>query len=537
MLENHQQLVSNKEMTPLLIDIIEQRAKLIQKNFQLKSDFYTNYHLHSSFRQNNEKNFDQNNFNLINMKEENIGFTTNLFIDPSIPNESFKDFHLQEFKLLNRGPSYIPPCQLQIVASLAPSLNTAVLWKQYAPLEQQLLVSLNEKNNAIDPQESQRIQENIKSEFQTLFSFPSIPISIRERAFYEHSLIKSIQQVMKQQNVVLRRTAQGQNQFYLLNKTVFEQKCQEFMSKHHSDFELIGDVINEEIARINTKIETLFQQKHISKEIKEELYVKSTDIQLGYLYFLPENYDQDIFVKPIFSMANSLTWNLANFLTRLLRSITPSLYEKLMIVENENDFMEKFQRYCSIPYRLRSTSLFVHIKVKNFYTMFSYQSIIDRVGYALTNDRSNAPIHHLSIVTIERLIELFLKFNLFYYDGKFYRCTHGLSSSFELTDILLNLALYSWQKMIINYSKLKTDFIARCQDELFFTWNDSQKELEIFLQLIREKYNEIDLKIEWGYSIHYLDIYLENRQGHLYTSMFHPNDKSSKLILPYVVGE
>ena len=165
---------------------------------------------------------------------------------------------------------------------------------------------------------------------------------------------------------------------------------------------------------MNKKLNNLLEYHHTSKEIYQKLDVNSNEIKLACLYFLPDfslDNNHDLFIKSIFSMYHSLTWKLTHFLHQLHRPTTVCIF-KSTIVHNDSNFIEKFHRYCSIEQHLPSTTFFVRITINNYYMMFSYQSIVDRISYVLARHLSNNPIQNISIITIERLIELFLNSNL-----------------------------------------------------------------------------------------------------------------------------
>jgi len=75
----------------------------------------------------------------------------------------------------------------------------------------------------------------------------------------------------------------------------------------------------------------------------------------------------------------------------------------------------------------------------------------------------------------------------------------------------------------------------RYKDQLFFTWNQSEDELKLFLDTIHEKYRHIHIETSTGKCVQFLNIQIENRIGHLYTCIYHDSQKS-KYTLPYVIG-
>lgn len=79
-------------------------------------------------------------------------------------------------------------------------------------------------------------------------------------------------------------------------------------------------------------------------------------------------------------------------------------------------------------------------------------------------------------------------------------------------------------------------FPSRYKDEIFFTWNQSNdKELERFLQAIKEQYPQVQFEETIESSTQYLNAYVENRHGKLYSRVNH-NSTMERYALPYVMG-
>lgn len=74
----------------------------------------------------------------------------------------------------------------------------------------------------------------------------------------------------------------------------------------------------------------------------------------------------------------------------------------------------------------------------------------------------------------------------------------------------------------------------RYKDQIFFTWNQSKDELKIFLDEITEKNSHIHMETSIGTCVQFFNGQIENRNGHLYTSVYH-NSPMSKYTLPYVI--
>ena len=79
-------------------------------------------------------------------------------------------------------------------------------------------------------------------------------------------------------------------------------------------------------------------------------------------------------------------------------------------------------------------------------------------------------------------------------------------------------------------------FLRRYKDEIFFTWNKSNDgELHGLLQTIKEKHPNVRFQKLIGSNVTYLNAYIENRQGQLYSRVYH-HPIIQSYTLPYVVG-
>lgn len=502
MYQNHQQQVVGKTMNETLFSIMDQRTGLIHQQMKLKLDFHTNYNLRSLFHHRNH-----------------IGFLNNLEIDSNIIKKNY--LNKEQLKLLHRGPSYVAPCQLQLK-----SLNH-FLEKQYQPLQQQLLVDLV-KQYPNDQKLFQTIEQKTKEEFYKLFSL-SDHTSLLQRAYHEQQLINTIQQGLHQHQLILRRLADHTNRFYLIEEKVFHEKCQQYMKQHQDDYEPVSSIsnmdtiVNQHIAKFNKRLNWLEHKHYITKDIQQQLFLhQHNDIQLKKVNFLLDDKSN---VKPIFSMESNITTKLSTYLDDLLRPTIEDIL-KQSVVNNDLDFIQRLSNPSCL--KLQKTTLFVGIKIQNFFNMFTCQSIVNRIMYLLTKHCNNQPINHVSIVAIEYLLELYLRHTLFVYQDHIYSFNRGMSNQTYFNTLLSSLCLYYWTTKKFN----NNEFLLQYKNEIFFTWNQSQDNLPTFLDTLNDFYgDDIDLKIEYGEKIIIQNIYLENHHGKLYTTM-----NPTSMILPYVTG-
>jgi hypothetical protein len=76
---------------------------------------------------------------------------------------------------------------------------------------------------------------------------------------------------------------------------------------------------------------------------------------------------------------------------------------------------------------------------------------------------------------------------------------------------------------------------SRYKDQLFFTWNGFKNELDHFLETISERYPHVQLRTFIDTSVPFLNAYVVNRDGRLYTRVYH-DPTIQPYTLSYLVG-
>jgi hypothetical protein len=170
------------------------------------------------------------------------------------------------------------------------------------------------------------------------------------------------------------------------------------------------------------------------------------------------------------SSYHSATSKMAHFINRLIRPLMdPTLYRSIIV--NEADFIQKLNHYAHVEHHLQPTTLFATINISNFHTMTSHKSMIDILGYFLSDHLATYNLQYVSLMTtklqdisiptIKKLIELFFANNIFYYNEKIYAFEKGGPTSLLLSETLSDIYLFIWQKNILEDPRLKNELYGR----------------------------------------------------------------------------
>ena len=267
MWENHRNLVSNKGMSTSLHHLIERRLKNITDKLRDIYSYRINYYLRCAYAD----------------EKPTSGFTSTRMA----MHTTFR-FNDRQQRLLNRGPTYVPPGQMHISSSY--SSIDAMVKKLYAPLQHRLasFFSKYHVNIAL----SMELEKQASEQFQDLFMI-SIPSTLRHRAIYEKELVQSIRHSLMKNSLVLRRTADQMNTFYVGDASIFEGKADDFLNTTDAYKALLtvegdGNEFNEMIDSINSALSILKRRKALDHETVDWLRLDPAKVQLPYLYFLPD---------------------------------------------------------------------------------------------------------------------------------------------------------------------------------------------------------------------------------------------------------
>ncbi|CAF3881794.1 unnamed protein product [Rotaria sp. Silwood1] len=436
---------------------------------------------------------------------------------------------IEQVKFLNRGPSYVPPCQIHILSKSSLTLAQMVT-KQMVPLRRELTKLFT--NYSGDLPRRMNFEKEIQQCFNDSF-ICSMPDVLEERALYEHRLIQSIRYHLKKDQLILKRTADDMNTYYLGRLDEFNQLSDNFL-ENSTCYELIETMsdthteqatkLQEIILSINSQLEKLYQRKLINKDQLTKFSInKRLKLKLPYLYFLPEtNADIQMTVQPRFSSyQHSPIQRLAQYLTQLLRPLF-NIFSQSTAFFNSGDFMQKLQYYSTQSNLFLPTTHFATFKIHDLYTMISHKNLLDALHTFLVNPLVIGRYDKLSIDAIVELTAIVLENNNFTYNNNIYRFIKGGPLNLSLIYLLASIYLHDWQVPLVRNIRIRDAFYGRYNDTGFLTWNASINELQkIFDELQQALDSNLQMTTFIGNDVHFLQASIENQNGHLYTRVYH----------------
>ncbi|CAF1429918.1 unnamed protein product [Rotaria sordida] len=464
---------------------------------------------------------------------------SNITCSPSIVQDTRHHLSQEQVTFLNRGPTYAPPCQIHILSKSSLVL-AQIVTKQMAPLQRELAKLFIKY--PIDLSRQMHFENGIEQLFNKSFLQP-IPSVVEERALYEKQLILSIRYQLNKDQLILRRTADEMNTYYLGRLNEFNQKSNEYI-QNSTCYELIETIneinteqqqLEEIIQSIDLQLEILYQRKLIKEDHLIRLSIgKKTNINLPYLYFLPEtNENVHMSVQPrLSSCQHCPIYTLATYLNQLLRPLFDNFSRSTTFL-NGGDFIQKLQYYCIQLDLLLPKTYFATFKIHDLYMKISHSALLEALNIFLVNPLVNGQHQKLSSDAIQELTAIVLRNNVFSYNGKIYRFIKGCPLNLPLTELLCHIYMHHWQYSLVTHICLKDAFYGRYKDTGLLTWNSPIDQLQtLFNKLEQELDSNLQMTTFISSDVHFLHAAIENRKGSLHTHVHH-DSTIQPFLLPY----
>lgn len=474
---------------------------------------------------------------------------------PTMYQNTLHTFSAEQINFLNRGPCYVIPGQMHLspFAFTSTAALKQFIQQQMAPLHRQLTAAWSKY--PVDLSRRTKFQDELNILVHRSFIQPIIPASLKERVQYEQQLVQSIRSQFNApqlpQEYILQRTADGQNTYYLGRRSEFKFQAAQHV-KTSDCYELIGsidDVNTEEkylrtiLTSIDETLENLFRGKFFTPEHlnKLKVYQRAHTIKLPQLYFLPEinTLDGTHQLQPRLSFSTAFyspVQILATHLQQLLRPLFEQISQSITLI-NGGDFLRKLRSHCDRRQSFRSTTYLVTFEVENLHTHLPHENLLTGLQSLLHNSLVYQR-HHQGILTdgIHELTSLFLRNQVFIFDGKVYRYRRGCSLIYPLSRLLFNIYLYHWQSTLFRPIRVIDEFYGLYHTKGFLTWNKSLEEITTMFNDINQSFEKslspIRLTSSMGLQVHFLHCSIENRKGYLFTRVYH-DPAQQPFLLPY----
>ncbi|CAF1364975.1 unnamed protein product [Rotaria sordida] len=142
-----------------------------------------------------------------------------------------------------------------------------------------------------------------------------------------------------------------------------------------------------------------------------------------------------------------------------------------------------------------------------------YNDSLDLVKQLERYDKDGHLTSTTKFITSDILTALFLTINII-------KPIRGDAMGSPFTTTSVNIYMHQWKQSLIQHQQERNELYRRYIDDIFMTTKESIEDIKVLL----DQENQKDPNIRINYSVHksveFLDVYIENIQGHLKTSVF-----------------
>jgi hypothetical protein len=270
------------------------------------------------------------------------------------------------------------------------------------------------------------------------------------------------------------------------------------------------------IKRTNQYLLSLRLAKWITQKQYEQLSIKPDDVELAHLYYLPKAHKVGTPFRPIVSGLRHPTVKISKFLDDLLRP----LFDKMALKTTVTSGLELIRKLQEWSKNICQETKLCTIDVADLYTMIPQVEGVLALRKMLDYLQIKQ-INGLKTEVIIRLARFVIQNNYFSYNGQYYHQIRGGAMGSPLTLTIANCYMFFFEQDIVRQISNSGGLYLRYIDDIFLIINWPLRHL---LKQV-DRWNKFDpnIKLSANTSLHvdFLDLHIENRDGQLFTTVFH----------------
>ena len=340
--------------------------------------------------------------------------------------------------------------------------------------------------------------------------------------------MKRLKHKLRHTNTIIQRTDKS--------KIFHLGRQEDYLKKSDEHMEITGaykcldkhDPLPELIQRTNSYLLKLRLKHLITQKQYESLVVKTEEVDLAHLYYLPKVHKQDTPLRPIVAGMKHPTIKISRMLDKLLRPLFNKMAATTTVTSG-NEVLDKLGKW-SVK-NLRQTTTFCTLDVCNLYTMIpqidgvlSFKKMLDKLNLK--------HVSGLSTETIIKLSRYVLQNNYFTYNSRYYHQIRGGAMGSPLTLTMANCYMYFYELDIIKQITNSGGLYMRYIDDIFIVINWPTRHLHKQINIWNNFNMNIKLNPHVDQSVNFLDITIENKNGQLFTKVYH-KPSHEPYFLPY----
>ena len=159
---------------------------------------------------------------------------------------------------------------------------------------------------------------------------------------------------------------------------------------------------------------------------------------------------------------------------------------------------------------------------RSFYTNVPLEESLDIVEYRLRDDTPFSERTSLPLEGVMELLRCCRHNSYFQVKDKFYAQDDGLPMDSLLSSVIANLYMEWFKTHAINTATIKPEIWLRYVDDTFIIWNETDRQLDSFLNHLNSLRQTIKFTIEKEKNdcLSFLDVFDTKNNGQIKTSLY-----------------
>ncbi|CAF1626475.1 unnamed protein product, partial [Adineta ricciae] len=279
--------------------------------------------------------------------------------------------------------------------------------------------------------------------------------------------LKRLKFKIKLTNTVIRKTDKSKV-FHLGQKEDYEQKSTEYMNRTKA-YQCLGsiDPLPDLVQGTNKYLFDLRLAKWITQKQYEELCVRTDEVELAHLYYLPKTHKPGTPLRPIISGLKHPTLKISKFLDSLLRPLFDQM-ASMTTVTSGFELIKHLQKWSTT--KLNNETLLSTIDATDLYTMIPQTEGVLTLKQMLDHHQLKH-INNLKVEAIIRLARFVMQNNYFSYNNQFYHQIRGGAMGSPLTLTIANCYMFFFEQNIIKQITNSGGLYFRYIDDIFIIIN------------------------------------------------------------------
>jgi hypothetical protein len=408
-----------------------------------------------------------------------------------------------EVRILNLGPSFVPPAPEQVLKRLP---------KEIEQMKEKISAAWRRKTKTIGREPpivrkfGERIEEEIKKTVATEI----------EKDTTMKKAIATFRKIQKEKNIIFRKTDKSKI-FHIDTSDNYIKKSAAYMEKTNAYTEIKTSPLREMIDKTDSFLRNLVSSKQMPQYMLERLRPSQKESELPHLYYNPKDHKIGEPLRPIVSGIKSPLAKISSFLDQNIRPIfdkhtTYSLPNSIVFLKHLKIFETTSETYM---YTFDVTDLYTMIPQKE--AVLAVCEFLGRHGYK--------KIRGLSINTIKALFLHVLENSYFVLqlpglEPKYYKQTRGGAMGSACTQVLADIYVRKWESDFVQKQQQENELYFRFRDDVFITTRLMPQQIESRLSELNQKDSNLKITWEGGKKVDYLDVTTEIETPNFKTTVF-----------------